>query len=191
MQGGVSTRNGRARTCNETLLLERFRYLRVPGRSREVVRAADAARADHSRDEVEVEAHAEERPVHAGGADVLLGRPVVTPERERVVRRRAEEREVDDPSHSCGHGGIDRGPVAVDPVRRLRRRDQEQGRDAVQRLPHLVRRAVIGRDAHVEPSRGTRGIADDQPRGVEQRDDAPADLARGSRDGDHGRMWST
>jgi hypothetical protein len=123
-----------------------------------------AVGSDHARDEVHVEVHPQGRQREAARADVLLGRPVMPRQREGRIRRRRHERQVDDAAHARGRGGVHRGLVLLDPVHGLRRRDEEDGRGALERRAQLVPGAVARRPADLgagELRRAAR-IAHDQ-----------------------------
>ncbi len=79
--------------------------------------AADhAVVAHHEREPAVVEVVAQERVPHAGGADVLLGAPVVAREREHGVRGGAHERHVDDAVDTRRDGRVHGRAVLRDAV---------------------------------------------------------------------------
>jgi hypothetical protein len=101
-----------------------------------------------------------------GGADVLLGVPVVAGEREGGLRRRAEKRHVDDAFHAGGDGRVHGGEVLVDPVTGLAGGDEEQRADAVQSPPHGLRVGVGGRrHLGARQVRSARGVAHEEALG--------------------------
>ncbi len=162
----------------------------------------DAVCADELLHEVDVEGVAQERPRHAGGPQVLLGRVVVAGQGERRVRRCRGERGVDDVPHAGGGRRVDEGGVFGGAGGALVRGDHEQHLDTLQRrlgqiLVGVVDAGDLGDRRELRQSR-TGWVAHEQPLratgGVQVCGDEAADVAGGAGDGDgglvHGRAPS-
>ena len=114
--------------------------------------------------EAHEEVHPHKGPARTGRADVLLGRPVMAAERERVVGRRPDERR-DTRFVSRLRYGVDRGRVLLDAVGRLVRRHEEQHMRSSQRACHaLAVDVAAGRLDEIGAAqlRRARGVTDDQ-----------------------------
>jgi hypothetical protein len=114
--------------------------------------------------DVGVRVVAQERERQPARPDVLLGRPVVAAEREHRVRRRPDERRVDDVPGARGDRRVDEGPMMIDSVRRFGRRHPENDVRARQGPPHGVE-IVIRRDGG-RLGKGPGSVAHDQPSSV-------------------------
>ena len=75
---------------------------------------------------------------------MLLGLPVLADERPRGVRCGSDGRQVDDPAHARGYGGVDGRLVLLDAVGGLGAGDEEERVGAVEGRTHVVAGGVPG-----------------------------------------------